>query len=229
MINIIDEFDRRAKEMLKGATTRGEPVYGIKPWYCSVRIIENGAKVAFIGANPGGGPQSEEDDKQRSILRLPYENKKYNAWLDDTHWENGGEQQQRAIEVFRIFFGPQRAERILRNAACFNVVPLRSKEVKDLSLETWKKGVSWCVDVLEHVSPKVIVCNGNGNRRSAWSVFRLDITELEERKIYNTFSLKRGRIACGKLAGALVIGLPHLSRMKSIRCLKNAAAGWEIC
>ena len=81
--------------------------------------------------------------------------------------------------------------------------------------------------VLEHVSPEVIVCNGNGSGRSAWSVF--SVTDCEQREVYGTFKLKRGRVAHGNLAGALVIGLPHLARMKSTPRLKDAAVGWTIC
>ena len=76
---IARRFERRAKGLLKEAEARGEPVYGIKPWYCSASFIESGAKVAFIGANPGGGPQSEKDDKRLGILGQPYDDSRYCA------------------------------------------------------------------------------------------------------------------------------------------------------
>ena len=217
-------FERRAKQILKEAEARGEPVYGIKPWYCSASIIEGGAKVAFVGANPGGGPQSEEDDRRLGYLERPYDQKSpYNAWLDDRHWEGSGSQhQQRAIEAFEILFG-RHGRDVLRNAACFNVVPLRTGNVASLSQETWENGVEWAMAVLEHVAPDVVVCNGNGSGRSAWNVFSGLQPGTEEVKVYGTFRLKRGRVARGKLAGAEVIGLPHLARMRSITRLKDAA------
>ena len=110
--------------MLKEAKARGEPVYGAKPWYCSASIIERGAEVAFIGANPGGGPQSEAEDARLGYHKRPYDDHRYNAWLDDRHWEGDGRgHQQRAVEAFEILFGSQ-GRNILRRAACFNVVPL---------------------------------------------------------------------------------------------------------
>ena len=219
-------FEGRAGELLKETEARGEPVYGIKPWYCSASIIEDGAKVAFIGANPGGGPRSEEDDKRLGYLERPYDQKyRYNAWLDDRHWEDGGQHQRRVIEAFEVLFGRQGRD-ILRDAACFNVVPLRTGNVAGLSRWTWERGVDWAMVVLEHVGPEVIVCNGNGSGRSAWNVFsdpQFGIVELEEAKVYGTFRLKRGRVARGKLAGAQVIGLPHLARMRSVPHLSDAA------
>ena len=223
---IARRFEKRSRGLLKEAKARGEPVYGIKPWYCSASIIEVGANVAFIGANPGGGPQSEEDDRRLGYLKRPYDHEsRYNAWLDDKHWEDRGLHQQRAIEAFEILFGAQ-GRGILRGAACFNVVPLRTGNVATLAQATWESGVDWVTVVLEHVAPEVIVCNGNGSGRSAWNVFsdrRFDTTEMDEVKVYGTFRLKRGRIARGILAGAEVIGLPHLARMRSMPQLRDAA------
>jgi hypothetical protein len=219
-------FDRRARELLNEAKGRGEPVYGSKPWYCSASIIESGAKVVFIGANPGGGPQSEDDDRRLGYLTRPYNDPQYNAWLDDEHWEDGGQHQGRTIEAFDVLFGSEGLD-ILRGAACFNVVPLRTVGVDKLVHATWDKGVDWTIAVLEHVAPNVVVCNGNGSSgRSAWNVFvdpRFAITAIEETQVFGTYRLKRGRIARGKLAGAEVIGLPHLARMKSIPKLRAAA------
>ena len=218
--------------MLVEAESRGEPVYGISPWYCSASIIENGAEVAFIGANPGGGPESEEADRRLGRLNKPYNDKLlYNAWLDDRHWSGDGPNHQaRAIEAFGVLFGPQGRE-TLRNAACFNVVPLRSCDVKKLSKATWQSGVNWVTVVVEHVRPSIIVCNGSGESRSAWGVFRdrrFGIEEPEEAHVYGahvygTYWLKRGRISRGKLEGAEVIGLPHLAHMWSIPRLRAAA------
>ena len=212
-------------------------MYGAKPWYCSVSLIENGANVAFIGANPGGGSRDRSYDQLQGVLTRPYEeNRLYNAWLDDTHW--GGnlgrptDLQNSVKFAFGILFGEQ-SESILRNTACFNVVPIRSRDVSKLSQQTWMAGVVWCLDVVEHISPKVIVCLGNGNNRSAWSAFAkrwkgLGIGEIEQQKVYGTYYLKRGGISLGALTGTLVIGLPHLSRMQDVHALKRTAELMEI-
>ena len=47
----VQEFTLRAEKMYQQAQSRGEEVYGIKPWYSSVSLIENGTDIAFIGAN----------------------------------------------------------------------------------------------------------------------------------------------------------------------------------
>ena len=224
--SVTRRFERSAQELLKEAVSRGEPVYGVKPWYCSASLIEKGAEVAFIGANPGGGSQSEADDRRLGILKRPYDDGSlYNAWLDDTHWEGDGGHQQRVAAAFEILFGSN-GRGILRKAVCFNVVPLRSSGINAVSTTTWRSGVDWTSDVLEHVQPSTIICNGNGSGRSAWNVFsgsRIGIGAVEEQKVYGTFRLKRGRIARGTLSGAEVIGLPHLARMKSIPQLQQAA------
>ena len=224
--NVARRFDRKAQELLKEAQARGEPVYGSKPWYCSARIIEEGAEVVFIGANPGGGPQSEATDRRLGYLTRPYDDPDYNAWLDDRHWEGDGGHQQRVAEAFEVLFGVEGAH-TLRQAACFNVVPLRTSGVDDISKDTWAAGIDWTLALLEHMTPNVVVCNGNrSGGRSSWNVFdnpRFGITAVEATEVFGTYRLKRGRIARGKLAGAEVIGLPHLARMKSIPKLRAAA------
>lgn len=228
---VTHEFEQQARDIYDRAEERGEAVYGISPWYCAARLIEHGAKVTFIGANPGGGAKSQEDDERVGRLDRPYEDRRYNAWLDDTHWEAGGASHQlRVLEAFRLFFGSSQGESVLRKSACLNVVPVRSVTTAELSSTTWSSGVEWIADVLRHVSPEIVVCNGNGRGRSPWSA--LDsvgsgITEVELRDVYGTFKLKRGQILDGELKGTIVIGLPHLGRMMSIDRLMDASAGWR--
>ena len=223
-------FESSAQEMLREAESRGELIYGVKPWYCSASLIERGAEVAFVGANPGGRSQSEADDSRLGILERPYDDESlYNAWLDDTHWEGDGGHQQRVAAAFEILFGSSGRD-TLRKAACLNVVPLRTSGTNDMSTTTWNNGVNWVSDVLEHVQPGTVICNGNGSARSAWSainVSRFGIEAIDEKQVYGTFRLKRGRIARGALSGAEVIGLPHLARMKSIPQLQQAVQRLE--
>ena len=188
--------------------------------------------MAFIGANPGGGQQEWDDDVNSDSADAPYDKtRQYNAWLDDIHVTgNSGRQtalQERVKKAFEILAGEQ-YEEVLRNAACFNVVPLRSMNVSKLSRETWMAGVEWCLAVSEHISPDVIICLGNG-KDSAWSVFANNVRgDLEKQKVYGTFNLKRGHISYGNLSGAQVIGLPHLSRMGDVEALRRAAVSLGI-
>ena len=234
----VDEFTRRAASLHKDALARREKIYGMKPWYCQVNLIENGARVAFIGTNPGGGQREQQVDRESGGVEAPYdENRQYNAWLDDEHLrgslgKNRTKLQCRVKEAFRILFG-ERGESVLRRAACFNVVPLRSCDVSKLSGETWTAGSAWCLDVIKHVSPEVIVCLGNGSR-SAWSLLanrhiEIGVDDSERRKVYNNFYIKRAHITSGCLKGSLVIGLPHLSRVSNMRCLRRAARRLGVC
>ena len=65
-------FEQQALNICDQAETRGESVYGISPWYCAARLIEHGARVAFVGANPGGGVTSKREDERVGRLRRPY-------------------------------------------------------------------------------------------------------------------------------------------------------------
>ena len=231
----VQGFTLRAKQMYEQAQSRGEEVYGIKPWYSSVSLIDNSADIAFIGANPGGGRVDQINDEKLGYLQLPYdEDLQYQAWLDDRHWGDK-DLQMRAIEAFGILYGGRdKGKDALRNAASFNVVPMRSSGVDKLSRQTWNEGVKWCLDVLDCISPSVIVCLGNGKSpgRSAWSVvadkkYGFGRTEYEERPVNGTYNLKRGRASL-KSKDVLVIGLPHLSYPVDMRKLRRAAKGWEI-
>ena len=231
-MDFISKYTKKAEDICIAAECRGENVHGIKPWYSSVRNFHNGANVAFIGANPGGGQASRTTDDQLGVLSWPYDDsRQYNAWLDDMYWESSSNDstasQLRVRKTFSILLGA-RGEDMLRTAACFNVVPVRSSDVSKLSKCTWSARVSWCLDVAEYVAPELIICLGNSKGRSAWSVFagRWRGTGLEnprEEKVYGTFLLKRGEISQGVLRGTSVIGLPHLSRVDDLKALRRAA------
>ncbi len=233
------QFERDAHQIYKKSKARGDETYGIKIWYCSVELIKNGADIVFIGDNPGGGKREWDDDIQSGGLDAPYdENRYYQAWLDDVHSGTSGnhqaELQKRVLQVFNFLF-KDGGEEVLRSTASFNVVPIRSKSVADLSKLTWEDGVRWCKSVVEHVSPKVIICLGNSEDKSSWSAFTsakgsMVITEYEKRHVYNNFYLKQCRISNGNLKDTLVIGLPHLARVRGIgfQKLLKVAQGWEI-
>ena len=47
-------------------------VHGFKCWYCDARLIEDGAKLAFIGVNPTGDQHdAAHDKKERMSPSLP--------------------------------------------------------------------------------------------------------------------------------------------------------------
>ena len=46
-------------------------VHGFKCWYCDARLIEDGAKLAFIGVNPTGDQHDAAHDKKERYLDAP--------------------------------------------------------------------------------------------------------------------------------------------------------------
>lgn len=101
----------------------------------------------------------------------------------------------------------------LLKTACFNIVPFRSPKVDDLSPQTWKLGTQWGLEVLEHIGPELIVCNGNGESKSPWSVIEsaYGIGERKVQPIGANASVKEGAIVSGPLKGTRIIGLSSLS------------------
>ena len=236
-MTIVEGFTRRAEELHEAAQARGESVYGLKPWYCSVNLIANGASVAFIGSRPAGNMQDFESDRRLGILNMPND-PGYQAWLHDTHWGQGAgiiKEQRKVWTAFEILFGENWRDTLL-NTASFNVVASRFENSSHISNQTWMAGMAWCLDVLYHISPNVIVCLGNGepNVKSAWSIFRrayngAAMPTFRHEPVSGNYSLKHGRIFEGPLRGAEVVGLPQLYMPVNMDGLRSAAERLGIC
>ena len=234
----VDAFMKRADELHSAARARGESAYGMKPWYCSVKLIEGGAKVAFIGSRPAGNVADYEADKRNGVLNKPYDDPEYQAWLDDTHWGKGTgitKEQKKVWTAFEILFGSS-WRYTLQHTASFNVVASRFEDASHISTQTWMAGMAWCFDVLYQVSPDVIVCLGNGepNGKSAWSIFRrayngTAMPTFRQEHVSGNYSLKHGRIVEGPLRGTEVVGLPQLYMPVNMDGLRSAAEKLGIC
>ncbi|MBI4338840.1 MAG: hypothetical protein HY680_02670 [Chloroflexi bacterium] len=207
-------FEREAEQYAR-RTLKGK-IFGTKCWYCDACLIEKGAQQVLIGLNPGGAEVSEARDQNGDYLALPYTRRGYNAWLDDKTWEGKGPAHQLAVrQAFKSMYSTRWEEK-LRQTACFNVVPFRTPNASILTKETWNWGAKWSTAILEHIAPKLIVCNGNGGK-SAWrvlcSAYKVgDFREVAIGSHGSTASLKVGIIASGGLKGAKVVGLPFLNR-----------------
>lgn len=188
-------------------------IFGVKCWYSDARLIEDGAEVAFLGINPGGDKDSQDLDKKAGSLKFPYTRKGYSSWLDETWLRTN--HQEAVYELFQTIYGAE-WETKLRGTACFNAVPLRTRKQEDLSKQAWKMGTRWSMKVLEHVSPKLVLCNGSGGSRSPWAAVHdaFTLEDIREIPIMTTAAIKSGVIANGKLNGTRVIGLPFLGRFK---------------
>ena len=197
-----------------------DSIYGVKCWYSAARLFDQGAQIAFIGINPGGGDDSHShQDKDNGYLEKPYKDTNFNSWLNES-W--GGKppgssgHQLSAQRVFKILYGDD-WKKVLRNTACFNVAPFRTGNVDELPSGAWEAATYWFKQVIEHVKPKLIICNGNGEGLSPWSVisdkYKLDSEnriQIGKAKAY----LKQGVIQSAPLKNTRILALPHLSAAK---------------
>ena len=199
------------------------------PWFSAPCMFESQADRVFLATNPGGNP-----DQHRSRLRPGAHNcerdgcasQRRNRWLDE-EWGKPAGQSHNQVAVKRAFdalYGDGLGEQVLRDTPCFEVCPLRTHKAGDIPTAVWDASVVWCQEVLEHLRPKTIVSNGNREwTRSAWSAVQrmYEFERLGERRLFGTAALKWGRVTGGPLQGAILIGMPHLSRMRG-RPLYNA-------
>ena len=205
------EADKQARKL------RNAGISGAKCWYCDAKLIENGATRAFVGINPAGGKSSEQIDIERGSLEAPYSVRGYNSWLDEDGWEGKGRQHQaRVKQMFESMYGRAWAEK-LRETACLNVVPLRTGNASEIPATVWDFSYQWFGHVIEHVRPKLILCNGNGEIKSPWAVlcslYRVnDVKKIPVGAPGSTASIKETVIESEVLMGTRIIGMPLLNR-----------------
>ena len=188
-------------------------IHGIKPWYSYAALFDEPTTRVFVGAQPGGGPESQELDQRYRHLERVYTDESYNSWLDD-RWE-GESSQNRAFRVFSSMYGRSQAAQVLRSTPCFNVAPFRVPKTDDLPNAAWEFAVDWFRRVLENLAPVLIICNGNGGGRSPWAVIEEAYSIQSNPSIPvqgRAASLKIGTVMTGPMAEATVLGLPNISR-----------------
>ena len=219
-------FAREAEAQAKRlAEELGDSVHGVKCWHSAMHWFDQGADRAFIGINPGGGGESEEQDRWFGYLELPYSNDRYNAWLDE-RWQGKpqGEHkgQKAARQTFQAMYGEAWSD-ALRNAACFDVVPFRTPNVETLPARAWELAVPWFQSVLEQVRPRLVICNGNNERRSPWAVISklYGLGETAKWPIPPNVFLKEGVVLNGPLMNARVIGLPSIHRFAGVALFRR--------
>ena len=207
-------MEREAKKL--ASELNSQDIFGTKCWYSSASIFEEPATKVFIGTNPGGDRASQELDLRKGYLELPYNKADYSAWLDEGWPDNGPKHQEAVVSTFRSMYGGT-WEKQMRGTASFNVVPFRSPSVAKLSPQAWRMGTDWSREVLEHLSPSLVICNGNSRSKSPWSVLHgfysvEDSPDIPIGATGSTASIKRGVIVSGSLHGCQISGLPSLSR-----------------
>lgn len=214
------EFARRMERKAQRISKRFEnDIYGIKPWYSYAGLFDGQATRVFVGLNPGGSKKSEELDKQYQNRERVYKETGYNSWLDEV-WGEGAPDpgasipQKRVQQAFQCMYGSDNWEFILRDTPCFNVVPFRTSSGTKLPSGAWDAARPWFRQVLQQLQPKLIICDGSGDDKSAWAALK-EFNVIKPSKPIRTAStgqIKYGHVTSGPMKGAGVVALPHLSK-----------------
>ena len=207
------EFAHEMEDEVKRAARRFKnDIYGIKPWYSYAGLLERSTTRVFVGAQPGGGLESQELDRRHRHLERVYTEPGYNSWLDDVWGERGETLQEQGRAAFKAMYGNDAWEQVLRDTPCFNVAPFRAHRADDFPGPAWECAQGWFQRVLEHLRPRLIICNGNVEGRSAWAVVPVAQVERIPVRPRAKSYIKIGSITSGTLDGAAIVGLPSLSR-----------------
>ena len=210
-------MERKAHDIADRLTpAQRNAIHGIKCWYSAAGLFVEGAKRVFVGINPGGGEEADSTPDEIEIHRqASYKDPRFNAWLDES-WGNppGEHKHQRAAKrVFRILY-KENWQEVFRTTPCFNVSPFRTPNINQLPEEAWRESESWFKQVMEHLKPKCVICDGNGKYRSLWSALCniYSVDETIPKRIQRNIYLKQGVIQSAPLTDTRIIALPHLSR-----------------
>ena len=207
------------EERIRNSPARSSnKIFGRKFWYSDATLIENGAKRAFVGINPGGKCGDDKHDHKMGYLQAPYCRRGFNAWLDEK-WPGGNPHQKVTRDLFREMYGWNRYAQILRETACFNVCPFRTTSARDLTSSLWDSSIEWCEDVLVQIAPKLIICNGSGKTRSPWSAItgRFSVEHVFCQEVQANGWIREGILRKPPMTHVRILGLPFLKRFSGYR------------
>lgn len=213
---IASAMSRECPEWRREVDGRGN----VKPWYSHLSTFQPGTKRALVGIDPGGHP-SLPDDTVGPRYRELLEGDSYNAFLDERWPKKSGSHTlhlageaplQLAIhEVFGALFPGSDSKEAIRATACFNACPIRTGLGSRLPPrgKVWCRSEKWCIGVLEHIQPELIICIANG-KISPWQA--LDVRHQKKIRLACRANLKCGSVKLKSGRSVKVIGLPHLTR-----------------
>ena len=189
----------------------------IKPWYSARTAIKPGVDVVVIGANPGGDAAAPPNDAKIESYQRDLNRDGFNAYLDES-WDGaspGQSKLQRGVRtVFATLYGGSaNGDKSLRDAVCFNVCPLRTSDTSQIPGLVWKASARWCIKVLEHLEPALVICNGVSHP-SAWTAIQQfdDFVKTFHSEPLGRSAIRYGMMASGPLESTRILGIPHLSR-----------------
>ena len=216
------EFARQMEREVERIAERVGYRYGIKPWYSYAGLFEEPTVRIFVGSHPAGGRKSKRLDQEDRYSERVYQDPGYSSWIDE-RWEKpkssspspaGQARLQKNVhKVFEAMYGSADWERVLRSTPSFNVIPFRVPDMDSLPSRAWSDGCDWFQRVIQHLRPRLIICNGNADGGlSPWAALRKTEGEcIDVRPKANSY-IKTGTVAQGPLAGTMIVALPSLSQ-----------------
>ena len=198
----------------------------VKPWYSSRAAFVPGVDVVLIGDNPGGSADAPPNDAKIESYQRDLNRPGFNAYLDES-WDSarpGSSKLQRGVRMVfsTLYGGSANGDDALRKSVCFNVCPLRTSDMSQLPPEVLSKSVRWCRELLQHLKPSLIICNGISDS-SPWAAMGSSLHQRDSERLGRTY-VRYGIIASGDLQGTKVLGIPHLSRFGLWRTTPSAIA-----
>jgi RimJ/RimL family protein N-acetyltransferase len=191
----------------------------------------------LMGLNPGGDPAKITQTVRQSIEALQENHCAYTdeCWIPEHRGCRGkSTHQRRVLELIRKFDPHLRRypERVFATNAIF-LRSTNTQELKKMKLDDlW--GKCWPVHqlFLSIVRPKLILCLGNGNGLSPFSLLRERFSEKSEvccpsgfrhgKSFFGRVQVNhREGLDCRKWLDCMVVGVPHPSHYESTNGLKN--------
>lgn len=175
--------------------------------YSPVGVL-GGARVAFIGLNPGG--------RAKSVGQAEFSMESGSAYTDEV-WGNfvaGEHRLQKEVKELFHLLGEHP-----KNVLAGNLVPFRSPSWGALASKDDAVAFGcelWC-DIIERAKPDIVITMGGVVNEAIWNLFNVTLVEK--------VPLNWGRVTArlGVSARRSFIALPHLSRFPVITRIQSRA------
>ena len=202
---------------------------GYSIFYNDPRVTLKPGKVYLVGLNPGGRDTEDYDSEGDEDLEW-WEAKErklkhpFSSYLDDEWFQGRGEgnspHQKNVCSVLSHLRNEiEPPEEAARSTCCVNLYFYRTPNVGKLQAYPMELLDCWLFHerFLEIVRPEIIICNGNADALSSFSVFR---EKFEKKQAVNCEPINKWRSVKWFVTPAtwsaekklLIIGIPHLSR-----------------
>lgn len=175
------------------------PQLGWRFLYSPKRVL-NGAKVAFLGLNPGGSTLNPDH-----AVFSAETGSAYRRTVED--WGKSASLQDQVMALFkRLSVNPE-------DTLASNLIPFRSS--KECSVKTDKAAINFGTQlwrqVFTHAQPSLVITMGQLTNTTISSL--LDVQSAEH------YPVQWGELCAsrGKFPGGTWIGLPHLSHFKIMK------------